>query len=288
MNTLAGKVALVTGAGDGIGRGIASDLAAAGAAICVADIDAALAEDTAAVIRGSGGRAIAVACNTASEAQQQAAVQRCVSELGGIDIAIANAGISRNGSILDLALADWCRQIDVNLTGVFLTAQIAARLMVRQGRGGRIVCISSLRAVKPGAGVWSYSALKAAITVMVRGWAQELAAHGITANAIGPGLIETPLARGLVGDPGSETRREIEARIPAHRIGQPADIARAVRFLVAPDADYINGSFLIVDGGLRDAPDAPVFTGGLETERAAYGDAAQKRRERMDRLMDIR
>ncbi|MCS7296443.1 MAG: SDR family oxidoreductase, partial [Dehalococcoidia bacterium] len=182
MSYLSGKVAFITGAGSGIGRGAAERLAREGADVCVVDIDLPGAEETASLVREFGRRAIAVKANVASKPQIQAAADRCVQELGRLDICIANAGIGRMGSILDMELKDWQDQIDVNLTGVFLTVQAAAQRMVRLGNGGRIVCISSLAALNVGPGMWGYSATKAGVAIMVRGWAQELGRFGITVN----------------------------------------------------------------------------------------------------------
>jgi NAD(P)-dependent dehydrogenase (short-subunit alcohol dehydrogenase family) len=288
---LDGKVALITGAGSGIGRGTAVRLAREGANICVADIDETGAEETASSVREFGRDAIVVRANVASKAQVQAAVDRCVKELGGIDIAVANAGIGRPGSILDMDLKAWQDQLDINLTGVFLTVQAAAQRMVKQGRGGRIVCISSLAAVNVGAMMWGYSATKAGVQVMVRGWAQELGPYGITVNAIGPGVIDTPLAHGLAGDDGGPIRKALEQRTPVGRAGRPSDIAGLIAFLAGPDGEFMTGSYLLMDGGLRDArgpmpqldQQSPVAQ-----EMARHMQASTERTARLQPLIDQR
>jgi NAD(P)-dependent dehydrogenase (short-subunit alcohol dehydrogenase family) len=217
------------------------------------------------------------------------AVKQCVSTLGRIDVAVANAGIARGGSVLDLSLKDWQDQLDINLTGVFLTVQATAREMVRLGNGGRIVCISSLAAENTGAGTWAYSATKAGVRMMVRGWAQELGPHGITVNAIGPGVIDTPLARGLAGDEGGPIRRALEQRTPVGRSGQPSDIAGLIAFLAGPDAAFMTGSYLLMDGGLRDARGAGVnIPNEVTAERQRHLEAAMTRRQKLQPLIDER
>jgi NAD(P)-dependent dehydrogenase (short-subunit alcohol dehydrogenase family) len=295
MGTLDGKVALITGGGSGIGRGTAVRLARDGADVCVVDIDEAGAGETASSVREFGRDALVVRANVASKAQVQEAADRCVAELGGIDIAVANAGIARGGSVLDLDLKDWQDQLDINLTGVFLTVQAAAQRMVRQGQGGRggggrIICISSLAALMAGAGSWGYSATKAGVQIMVRGWAQELGQHGITVNAIGPGVIDTPLAHGLAGDTDGPIRQALEERTPVGRAGRPSDIAGLIAFLSSPDAEFMTGSYLLMDGGLRDArgaiSDDPANP--LVQERMRHMQAAAERRTRLQPLIDER
>ncbi len=194
-----------------------------------------------------------VRANVASEKQVREAVEDTASALGRLDIAVANAGINRSGTLVDFPLKDWQDQLDVNLTGVFLTGQAAARKMIELGNGGRIICISSLAAETTGALGWGYSATKAAVRMMVRGWAQELGGFGITVNAIGPGVIETPLARMLAGEEGGAIRKNLEAISPVGRVGQPSDIGGLVAFLCGPDASFMTGSYLLMDGGLRDS-----------------------------------
>ena len=186
MANLTGKVAFVTGGGSGIGRGIAERLARDGADVFIADIDTDGAEMTANLVTQLGRRAVAVKTNVASQVQMQKAAAECVSEFGRLDIAVANAGIGRGGSVLDMPLKDWQDQVDINLTGVFLTVQATAQQMVKLGDGGRIVCISSLAALNVSPAMFGYSATKAGVAIMVRAWAQELGAYGITVNAIGP------------------------------------------------------------------------------------------------------
>ncbi len=253
MSNLEGKVALVTGGGSGIGRGISERLAREGADVCIADIDLEGAEQTAALVREAGRKALVAQANTASAEQLEKAVSACVSALGRLDIAVANAGIARGGSVLEMTLKDWQDQVDVNLTGVFLTVQSCARRMVEVGTGGRIVCISSLAAEIVGPSSWSYSATKAGVRIMVRGWAQELGEHDITVNAIGPGVIDTPLAAAIAGEEGGAIRAGLEKITPVKRAGKPADIAGLVAFMAGPDGEFMSGSYVIMDGGLRDA-----------------------------------
>jgi NAD(P)-dependent dehydrogenase (short-subunit alcohol dehydrogenase family) len=287
---LDGQVALITGAGSGIGRGTAVRLARDGANICIADIDMDGANETAAMVREFGRDALTVKANVASKPQVHATFDQCVSELGRLDIAVANAGIGRGGSVLEMDLKDWQDQVDINLTGVFLTVQAAAQRMVQLGNGGRIVCISSLAAENTGANSWSYSATKAGVRMMVRGWAQELGPHGITVNAIGPGVIDTPLAHGLAGDEGGPIRTALEARTPLGRAGRPSDIAGLISFLASQDAEFMTGSYLLMDGGLRDArgmvnedPANPV-----NQERMRHMAAGMQRRSRLQPLIDER
>ncbi len=289
MSALEGKVALITGGGSGIGRGIAERLARDGADICLADIDLEGAGETAALVQQAGRKAHVVKTNVASQEQLEEAVASCVSALGRLDIAVANAGIGRGGTVLELSLKDWQDQVDINLTGVFLTVQAAARRMVELGNGGRIVCMSSLAAESTGATSWSYSATKAGVRMMVRGWAQELGAHGITVNAIGPGVIDTPLAHGLAGDEGGPIRAALEARTPTGRVGSPADIAGLVSFMAGPDGEFMSGSYVLMDGGIRDAG---LFRGPLEgprlEEMQRHMAAAAARRAKLQPLIDDR
>lgn len=288
MSELEGKVAFITGAGSGIGRGIAERLAREGADICIADIDIEGAEMTANLVTQLGRRAHVVKTNVVSDVQLAAAVQACVETLGSLDIAVANAGIGRGGSVLEMPLKEWQDQVDINLTGVFLTVQATARAMVELGNGGRIVCISSLAAENTGGMMWAYSATKSGVRMMVRGWAQELGGHGINVNAIGPGVIETPLAQGLAGNAGGAIRSGLEARTPVGRVGQPADIAGLVNFMAGPDGAFMSGSYVLMDGGLRDARGGREREGEAQSEAMEHFAAARARREKMQPLIDDR
>jgi len=289
MGSCEGKVAWITGAGSGIGRGCAVRLAHEGADVCVSDVDLEGAQETAELVRAEGRKAEIVACNVASHEQVQAAAEQCVEALGGLDLVVANAGIGRGGSVLEMSAKDWQDQVDINLTGVFFTVQAAAQRMVRAQSGGRIVCISSLAAENCGAMLWGYSATKAGVRIMVRGWGQELGPHGITVNAVGPGIIDTPLAAGLAGEEGGAIRESLEARLPARRVGTPADVAGVVAFLCGPDGSYVTGDYLIVDGGLRDAGTPGMPTDPEDPRMAELGRAmvaGEQRRAKLQKLID--
>lgn len=283
-----GKVAFITGAGSGIGRGIAVRLASEGANICIVDVDADGAEETANLVGQHGRSAHVIRGNVASEAHMKRAAAECVERLGRLDVAVANAGIARGGSVLEMSVKDWQDQLDINLTGVFLTVQATAQQMVKLGNPGRIVCISSLAAENTSANMWSYSATKAGVRIMVRGWAQELGQYGITVNAIGPGVIETPLAQGLAGEEGGPIRQALERRTPAGRVGKPADIAGLVNFMAGPDGEFMTGAYVLMDGGLRDV------RGGFQPDEDAMGErerlmrASMERRARLQPLLDDR
>lgn len=289
MATLEGKVAFITGAGSGIGRGVAERLAKEGAHICIADMDLEGAERTADLVGQLGAKSVVVKCNVVSEQQLSDAVAHCVDELGRLDISIANAGIARGGNVLEFSLKEWQDQVDVNLTGVFLTVQACARKMVACGSGGRIICLASLAAETTGGGIWPYSVTKAGVRMMVRGMAQDLGEHGITVNAIGPGVIDTPLAAGLAGEEGGAIRSNLEARTPVGRAGQPADIAGLVNFMSGPDGGFMTGSYVIMDGGLRDSRG---FSSGpgedVEAESLRIMEKSMDRREKMQNLLDER
>jgi glucose 1-dehydrogenase len=288
MTDLKGKVAFITGAGSGIGRGVAERLARDGADIFIADVDSDGADMTANLVTQLGRRAVVTKANVAVKAQMQSAAQACVAKLGRLDIAVANAGIGRAGSVLEMDLKDWQDQIDINLTGVFLTVQATAQQMVKLGNGGRIVCISSLAAENTSGPMFGYSATKAGVRIMVRGWAQDLGPHGITVNAIGPGVIETPLAQGLAGDPGGAIRTSLEARTPVGRVGKPSDIAGLISFMAGPDGAFMSGAYVLMDGGLRDARGSWEPNPQALDEMQRHMAAGQARRAKMQPLLDER
>lgn len=253
---LDGKVALVTGAGRGIGRGIAATLAAAGASVVVADVDAASARDVAASIGGRG-----IQLDVANEAAVDAAVADVVQCAGGLDIAVNNAGIylGYGGPVVDLKTDAWRKLMSVNLDGVFYCCRAAARVMIRGGRSGRIINIASTQAVTPGVGV-SYDGSKAAVAQMTRVLALELAPHGINVNALAPGatwvvegepapVINPDPPPPITGEPLADTVADRIRRIPLRRWGTPEDIGKAALFLASPLSDYITGVYLPVDGG---------------------------------------
>ena len=242
--TLLDKVAIVTGAGRGLGKAIATRLAEDGARVMVADADPETAAATAAEIREKDRRASAVACDITESAQVEALMQRCIDEWGRIHILVNNAGITRDARIASLSVDAWDSVIDVNLKGTFLCLQAAARHMVAAGYG-RIVNISSI-AHDGNVGTANYSASKGGINSLTRSACLELAAHGITVNAVAPGAIATRLALELP----PKVQEKFLKKIPCHRWGEPREVAAAVAFLASDDAAYINGQIINICGGL--------------------------------------
>ncbi len=240
------RVALVTGGAKGIGAEVCDRLAAAGHQVLVADLDVVAAEATALRLRTAGGHAMALALDVGrpeSVAQVFDHVQR---HFGRCDILVNCAGIAKVFPFLDFPLDNFIATMNVNVTGTLLCAQAAARLMLRR-RWGRIVNIASvagLRAV--GSGRTAYGTSKGAVIALTRQMAVELAEHGITANAVAPGPVDTPMTQALHTD---EFRQEYAKAIPMNRYGSTAEIASAVLYLVSEDASYISGVALPVDGG---------------------------------------
>lgn len=239
------RAALVTGAGSGIGRAIADDLAARGAPIAVCDINLSAAQEAAERIRSSGGRALAVQMDVTDAAAVDAGFAHAEAELGEIDIAVNSAGLLIVQSLLDFTPDAFARVMAVNVTGSFLVGQRAAKAMVPR-RYGRIVNIASISGLRAGVGRTAYGTSKAAVIGLTRQFALELGAHGITTNAVAPGAVETPMTLGSYSD---KTWEQVLSMIPARRIGQVKDIASAVGYLTSPDASYVNGDVLAVDGG---------------------------------------
>jgi NAD(P)-dependent dehydrogenase (short-subunit alcohol dehydrogenase family) len=247
MGRVAGKVALVAGAGGGIGGAGAEALAREGAALFCTDIDGAAAEATAGRISAGGGRAAAQLLDLCDRAAVDEVVAAAVREFGRLDILLDCAGISHRGNFLDLDAGVWDRIIAVNLTGMFHLGQAAARQMAHQGTGGSIINVTSQLAEVARPERAAYVASKGGGRSLTHAMAVDLAAHGIRVNAIAPGPTLTGLTRASYTDPAA--RRATEALIPLGRLGQPGDLVGAVLFLASDESSWVTGSTVTVDGG---------------------------------------
>ena len=244
--TLAGQVALVTGGSRGIGRAIALRLAAAGATVVVNYREnAPAAEETVRLIAAAGGRACAARFDVGDAEAVRVGVQNIVDEHGRLDLLVNNAGLAVDALLLRLKEEDWERVLRTNLTGVFHCTKAAVRAMVR-ARYGRIVNLTSVVAEMGNAGQVAYAAAKAGVIGFTKSLAREVAARGVTVNAVAPGLVETDMTAGL----DDRQRGFYTNVIPAGRIATPEDISAAVAFLASPEAGYITGQVLHVNGGL--------------------------------------
>lgn len=247
---LAGKVALVTGGDGGLGTAMCLKLVAAGAAVAVGwyGKDPAHANALVKQITDAGGRALAVSGNVASLADVQADMQQVIDGLGGIHIVVNNAGFENEHEFLEMPADVWQGVLNVNLTGPFLVGQTAAKWMAANNTGGVIINISSVHDVIPWSHYAHYCAAKAGLSMLTKCMAVALAEHKIRAVTVCPGAIATPINQNVWG---SDTLRPLlEAKIPWGRIGQPDDVANVVTFLASPDAEYINGSQIYVDGAM--------------------------------------
>lgn len=246
MAQLGGRVALVTGASRGIGRGIARRLALDGAAVAVnyrTDQDG--AEAVVREISSAGGTAIAVQGDVAVADDAARLVDTAVKDLGGLHILINNAGVASDMLTVRLSEAEWDRVLDTDLKGAFLTTKVALRPMMRQ-RYGRIINVASVVAFTGNAGQSSYAAAKAGLVGLTKSVAREVATRGITANVVAPGLIDTAMTEALP----EEVRRWMLDQVPMERAGAVEDVAAAVSFLAGGEANYITGHVLKVDGGM--------------------------------------
>jgi len=243
--SLNGKIALVTGAAQGIGRDIALALATDGADVAICDVNLEAAQKTAADIEALGRKALALKANVAASPEVTAMIDQVVEKFGRIDILVNNAGITRDGLILRMKDEDWDLVLSINLKGAFLCTKSALKYMTKQ-RGGTIINIASIVGAMGNAGQANYVASKAGLIGLTKTIAREYANRGITANAVAPGFIETAMTQAL-----SETvRTELAKQIPLGKLGTPADVANAVRFLASPWASYISGQVIHVNGGM--------------------------------------
>jgi glucose 1-dehydrogenase len=246
---LAGKVALVTGAAQGIGRAIALRLAQEGAAVAVEDrVANDRARDTFAQVQATGVRACLIEGDVAKVATGQRVIAEAVAQLGRVDILVNNAGVERRAGFLDVTEADYDLVLDVNLKGVFFLTQAFARHVRDRGNGGRVVNISSVHEELPFPHFASYCASKGGVKMLMRDLSVELAPLGIAINNIAPGAVKTPINAHLMSDPA--LMAALMKNIPLKRLGSPEEIAGAVAFLCSDDASYMTGSTLVIDGGL--------------------------------------
>ena len=243
---LNGKTAIVTGSGRGIGQAYALALAEAGADVALVDVIP--MDETVAKIEALGRKAIAITADLGKgEETAPAIVAEVVAKLGGVDILVNNAGIIRREPFTEHSAKNWNDVISVNLSTPFFLSQAAAKQMIAQGRGGKIINIASMLSFQGGIFVPGYAASKGGIKSLTMLMANELAPHGICANAIAPGYIATENTRPIRENP--ERNASILNRIPAGRWGTPEDLMASVVFLASPAADYMNGHTLAVDGG---------------------------------------
>jgi len=243
--SLTGKIAVVTGAAQGIGRDIALALASDGADVAICDVNLEAAQRTAADIEAQGRKRLAVKTNVASSEDVNAMVGQVVEKFGRVDILVNNAGITRDGLILRMKDEDWDLVLSINLKGAFLCTRAALKHMTKQ-RAGTIINIASIVGAMGNAGQANYVASKAGLIGMTKTIAREYANRNITANAVAPGFIDTAMTQALSED----VRQELAKQIPLGRLGSSADVANAVRFLASPEAAYITGQVIHVNGGM--------------------------------------
>jgi 3-oxoacyl-[acyl-carrier protein] reductase len=245
MADLQGRIALVTGASQGIGRACALELARAGATLAVTDINEVKLADVAAEIQVAGGQAATFRLDVSSQESIEAGAKAVLERFGKVEILVNNAGITRDGLILRMKRAAWDLVLDINLTGAFLLTQALLSPMLKN-RWGRIVNMASVVGRAGQAGQVNYAASKAGLIGLTRSLAREVASRGITVNAVAPGFIETPMTAVL----SEQQSAAMLAQIPLGRRGTAEDIAQAVKFLASDAASYITGHVLDVNGGM--------------------------------------
>ena len=243
--TLAGRVALVTGAARGIGAATAVALAEAGARVALVDRDTAGLEATADEVGRAGSDALGISADVTDAPAIERAVDTIVAEWGRLDVLVNNAGIVRDATLAKVTDEDWTATLDVNLRGAMIAARAALRPM-RAAGSGRILSATSVVARMGNYGQTAYAASKAGIIGLTRAWARELGPSGITANAVAPGLIDTDMARGVP----EKVLAALVARTAARRLGRPEEVAAVYAFLASDLASFINGAVIGVDGGL--------------------------------------
>ncbi|MBE2276406.1 MAG: SDR family oxidoreductase [Rhodobacteraceae bacterium] len=242
-----GQVCVVTGAAGGIGRATAVAMAKEGARVAILDKNAEGAAETLRLVQGAGGDGIALSCDTTDAESVGTAHAAVVARLGDADILVNNAGVGKFVPLAEVSLEEWNRVIAVNVTGYFICAQAFGRAMLARHRGA-IVNISSIGAVHPNSEFGSYSVSKAGASMLTKLLAAEWGPYGVRCNAVLPGMVHTPMT--AVNYASEEVLKARSAVVPMRRIGSPEDIAAAVLYLAGPNAAYVTGAELVVDGGL--------------------------------------
>ena len=242
---LAGRAAIVTGAGSGIGRAIARRFAEEGADIAAIDVDETTAAETVAAIQRLGRRGIALRADVSRSDEVEAAVTRAGASLGPVTILVNNAGLTRDKTIRNLTEADWDLVLDVHLKGTFLCTKAVTARMREAGQGGAIVNLSSISGKIGNFGQANYASAKAGIVALTKVTAREFARYGVRANAIQPGMIDTPMTRAL----GHEHLARSAAETPLGRLGKPEEVAAVALFLASDLASYVTGAIVEVTGG---------------------------------------
>jgi 3-oxoacyl-[acyl-carrier protein] reductase len=245
MNELANQIAVVTGAGRGIGQAIALKLAASGADIVAVDLKTEFCAETVQKAQALGRKAWAVGANVAEAASTDAAVEQILKEPGRVDILVNNAGITRDGLLMRMSEADWDAVLNINLKGAFLFTKALTRMFLKQ-RSGRIINIASVIGLMGNAGQCNYAASKAGLIGFTKSCAKEFASRGVTVNAIAPGFIQTAMTDKLT----QEQKDGITKLIPLATLGTADDVAHAVWFFALPASRYVTGQVLPVDGGM--------------------------------------
>jgi 3-oxoacyl-[acyl-carrier protein] reductase len=245
MGLLDNQIAVVTGAGRGIGRAIALQFAAEGADVVCVSRTQENSDKVAAEVKALARRAWALAVDVADSAAVSTAAEKILAECGKVDILVNNAGVTRDGLLMRMSEADWDAVLNTNLKGAFLFTKAFTRAFLKQ-RSGRIINIASVVGLMGNAGQANYAASKAGLIGFTKSVARELASRGVTANAIAPGFIETDMTAALK----DEHKTELLKQIPLGSLGQGADIAHAALYLAGPGGRYVTGQVLVVDGGM--------------------------------------
>ena len=252
MGNLDGKVAIVTGAGRGIGQQIAKKLAEAGAKVAVVDLQEDWCRETVDLVEAAGSTALALGCNVAESAEVDACVKRVIETFGTVDILVNNAGITKDGLLMRMSDADWDAVLNVNLKGTFLFTRAVARPMMKNKDadgtqlGGVIINLASVVGIMGNAGQANYTASKGGVIALTKTTAKELGSRNVRCNAVAPGFIQSKMTDVLPDD----VKKAYMDTIPLKRFGTAEDIAKCVAFLAGPDAAYITGQIISVNGGM--------------------------------------